>query len=313
MLKNLRDILQQLSEKLTYRHWLIIAGAVSCVLGLLVYFSLGSKEADKNLAQQEQKKMVRVLVAKENIQPRAIIREKMMTFVEIPEEAVPEGALFDVKEASNNPAAIIIMKGDIITKQKLMTDPKMAGFTGTIPPECRAVSIGISDVTGVAGFAVAGDYVDVMVVSGRKEDGRLTGSLLLQNVLLLGINKSGGGADEKPAGTTNKNEDGSVKASRETMTTATLALAPKDALKLITTAQNSIVYLVLRPYKPRDKFVAPRDYVVNTGRLGDPLKNQYMRAQHQQHQQQSADSSYSGAGGSVEVIRGTAATREGGR
>lgn len=314
MLKNMQEIIQQLSSKITYKHWLIIAGVISCVLGVLVYLSLGNKEQEKNVAQQSQIKTVRVLAARETIQPRTIIKERMLTVVELPENAVPEGALFDVKDVNNNPAAIIIMKGDIITRQKIMSDPKMAGFTGTIPAECRAVSIGISDVTGVAGFAVPGDYVDIMVVSGKREDGRLIGKLLLQNVLLLGINKSGGGADEKPANEADKNGDGTLKASRESLATATLALTPKDALQLVTTAQNGILYLTLRPYKPRSMFVAPRDYVLNTRSAGEPMRNPYTnKLSPRPAVPQTGSPEYSGGSGSVEVIRGTAVTREGGR
>ena len=47
MPKNVRDMLQQFSDRLTYKHWLIVAGAVSCVLGILVYLSLGSGEPEK--------------------------------------------------------------------------------------------------------------------------------------------------------------------------------------------------------------------------------------------------------------------------
>ena len=319
MPKNVRDIFKQLSDKLTYRHWMIIAGVVSCILGILVYLSLGSDSTDnKSPVQLPQKKMVWVLAANKNIPPRATIQENMLTLVELPEESVPEGALSDIKAVNNHPAAVIIMKGDIITKQKLMSDPKMAGFTGTIPPECRAISVGISDVTGVAGFAAAGDYVDVMVVTGRKEEGQLVGKLVLQNVLLLGINKSGGGANEKPAKLdsdnkhaspdTDKSQHTSTKADKEAMATAPLALTPEDALQLATTAQNGVVYLALRPYKPKEEVVVAHDYVVHTERSVEPR-----RPLRPQTSAPAARYPASSSGGSVEVIRGTTATREGGR
>lgn len=312
MPKNVRDMLQQFSDKLTYKHWLIVAGAVSCVLGILVYLSLGSSEPEKLPVQPIQKKTVKVLAAKTDIPPRAIINDKMLSLIELPEDTVPEGAVSDIRAVVNNPAAIIIMKGDIITKKKIMSDPKMAGFVGMIPADCRAVSVGISDVTGVAGFAVAGDYVDVMVVTGRKEDGRLIGRLLLQNVLLLGINKSGGNANEKPAKVSDdksgdKNSDGTVKASKESMATATLALTPDDALRLATTAQNGIVYLTLRPYKPKNEVVATQEYIVNTEQRKAPANPAGASAPAAGRHAPSSGS------GPVEVIRGTTATREGGR
>ena len=312
--KKLRNILQNLNEKLTYKQCLIIAGVISCILGVLVYLSLGNRGPEKGTEPKNTKNMVQVLAARENIQPRAVIKERMVTVIEVPEDAVPAGALTKFSDVGKSPAAIVIMKGDIITKQKLMADPKMAGFTGVIPPECRAISVGISDVTGVAGFANPGDYVDIMVVSGRKESGRLTGQLVMQNVLLLGINKTGGKADEKPSDATpGRNEDGSLTANREAMATATLALKPKDAVRLATVAQNGVIYLMLRPYQPRDNYVAPRDYVLNTE--NEQMRNQYMKLQVQQMQAPRPGNSGSSGGGSgsVEVIRGTTVTREGGR
>ena len=82
------------------------------------------------------------------------------------------------------------MQGDVLTDQKVLLDDKQAGFVGMIPPDCRAVSVAINDITGIAGFAKAGDYVDVMVVSDSREKNKVTGEILLQNVLLLAINKT---------------------------------------------------------------------------------------------------------------------------
>lgn len=308
MLKNFNGLLQRFSEKLTYRHWLIIAGAASLLLGILVFFSLGSEEDKKPSADPAPKNLVTVVAATKNIKPRTIIDDKMLTLIQLPREVVPDGAIADIGKVVKNPAAVIIMKGDIITKQKLMSDPRMAGFVGMIPPDCRAVSVAISDVTGVAGFATAGDFVDVMVVTGRKEEGRLVGKFVLQNVLLLGINKSGGAADEKPADSQNEN-GGNIKAAREAMTTATLALTPNDALRLATTSQNGIVYLALRPYKPKEEVVVAHDYVLRTEK-----PNEYRRDASPSSQPLPPRGSHPATGsGTVEVIRGTTATREGGR
>lgn len=310
MLKKFNRLLQRFNEKLTYRHWLIVAGATSLLLGILVFFSLDGEEDKKPPTGPEQKNMVTVVAATKNIKPRTIIDDNMLTLIQLPKEVVPDGAIADISKVIKNPAAVVILKGDVITKQKLMSDPRLAGFVGMIPPDCRAVSVAISDVTGVAGFATAGDFVDVMVVTGRKEEGRLVGKLVLQNVLLLGINKSGGGADEKPAKPQKEKEnDGSVKAAKEAMATATLALAPNDALRLATTSQNGIVYLALRPYKPKEEVVVAHDYVLRTER-----SNEYRRDASPSDQPLPPRGSRSATGsGTVEVIRGTTATKEGGR
>ena len=195
----------------------------------------------------------------------------MLKVVEVPSELVPEGAFHDVADAVDHPTSTAIQQGDIMTSRKVYVDIRMAGFTGIIPPDCRAVTIPINDVTGVSGFAHPGDYVDIMVITGTKENG-INGRIILQDVLLLGINRTADlpntptGDSSKKDG--DKKDDASAanvssintKASSDTMATATVALKPADALKLAAESQEGTLYLVLRPFKPRDMYTFDTDY-----------------------------------------------------
>ncbi|MCR5757222.1 MAG: Flp pilus assembly protein CpaB, partial [Selenomonas sp.] len=122
-------------------------------------------------------------------------------------------------------------------------------------------------ITGVSGFAKPGDCVDVMVVSGTKEAG-FRGEILLQNVQLLAINKTGGPAaeddeDKKKSSRSKKDDDeGAIKGDSDAMATATLALPLDDALKLATASQKGTIYLVLRPVAPTDIFTINTDYMI---------------------------------------------------
>ncbi|MDY5364652.1 Flp pilus assembly protein CpaB, partial [Mitsuokella jalaludinii] len=181
------------------------------------------------------------------------------------------GAFRDVADAVDHPTSTAIQQGDIMTSRKVYVDIRMAGFTGIIPPDCRAVTIPINDVTGVSGFAHPGDYVDIMIISGTKENG-INGRIILQDVLLLGINRTADlpntptGDSSKKDG--DKKDDASAqnvgnvntKASSDTMATATVALKPADALKLAAASQEGTLYLVLRPFKPRDMYTFDTDY-----------------------------------------------------
>lgn len=260
--------MKELLDRVTYRQWVIAAVTVSCLMGILVYLSLsGDDSAKRNVAKAD---MVKVVVAKQDIPDRTVVQDNMLKVVEVPADVVPPGAFNDVSEAMDRPTSTAIQQGDILTDKKVYTDIRMAGFTGTIPPNCRAVSVGITDITGVSGFAKPGDYVDVMVVSGKKEDG-LKGEVLMQNVLLLAINKTGEqsakdgnkASDKDNKDVTDKvnNKDtGSINGSADAMATATLALPLDEALKLAVAAQKGTIYLVLRPYNPSDIFTLDREF-----------------------------------------------------
>lgn len=155
----------------------------------------------------------------------------------------------------------------------------------------------------------------------------MNGRIILQNVLLLGINKN---ADLPSASTdANGNTSTSTKAASDSMATATVALKPAEALKLAVASQEGTLYLDLRPFKPRDMYTFDTDYTgVPQGTGGSqnqpappassaPAPSYSYSAPAAQSAPPSAPSAGS-AGGSVpvlghtiEVIRGVTATREG--
>ena len=194
--------------------------------------------------------MVKVVVAKQNIPVRTRIQESMLQVKELPATAVPEGAIKDMSAILNEPARVSIFAGDVLTQQKLFGERSDEGFLGTIPPDCRAVSISVNNITGVAGFAKPGDYVDLLLV--ENDNYSATTNLLLQNVPLLSINQS-------MSATT---ADGSEAINNPTI--ATFALRPADALKLVSAAKLGDIYLMLRPNKPQNMYVGEMEYSIES-------------------------------------------------
>lgn len=319
----------EMAEKISYKYWIVFAAIASLLFGILLFIYLEQKPETPVPAYNGEK--ATVIVAATDIAPRTLIQSNMLTTKEIPVEFVPDDAITDVKDIVGKPAKFQIMRDDIITDRKVLMDIKMAGFTGTIPPDCRAISIGINDITGISGFAKPGDYVDVLVVSGSGNDSRITSNIILQNILLLAINKTPMYSQRNVVVNTPANEDGdknnnsnnnsnvqgnSQPAPSNTassgVATATLAVSPRDAMELIAAAQSGTVYLVLRPYKPRDTFTTNTEYSKVTNKGATPQGGQPMPAGGSQPVSNGAAApapaqSY----GSVEVIRGTKVTREG--
>ncbi len=247
-------------ERFTPRQLLLLCCAIALVVFLLIYFMLTRLTADKPKAPA-QPANIQIVVAQKDIAPREVVRENMLLLKEMPSNAVPAGAVRRTTDVIGKPAKVGIVQGEIITGQKMYNSMQDAGLSGRIPPDCRAVTVGISDVTGVAGFAQPGDYVDVMVVSGQVEPNKITSELVLQNVLLLAINKSANQAasappQQKNANNQNQGQQQGQQAANDNVkavgnpATATLALTPEDSLKLAAKAQLGQVYLALRPFRP---------------------------------------------------------------
>lgn len=232
--------------------------ALAAVCGLLmfgVFFTILSSVKEKPQPVQETEEIakvetVKVVVAKQNIPVRTRIQENMLQLKELPESAVPEGAIKDFSNILNEPARVSIFAGDVLTQQKLFGERSDDGFLGTIPQDCRAVSISVNNVTGVAGFAKPGDFVDLLLV--EKDNYSATTNILLQNVQLLSINQSMSASAV----------DGTEAINNPTI--ATLALRPADALKLISAAKLGEIYLMLRPFKPQNMYVGEMEYTIES-------------------------------------------------
>lgn len=244
-------------ERLTPRQLLIICGVVALVIFLLIYFTLTRLTAEKPkpapapAPKQVQVKDVTIVTAKTSIPERTLIKEEMLSLKTVPSNKVPNGALMSTTDLVGRPTRVAINPGEVITTQKVYASILDMGLSGRIPPDCRAITVGISDVTGVAGFAQPGDYVDVLLISSQVENNKVVSEMILQNVLLLAINK-------QVENQSNASGQGSAKgqnAGNQTKVTgspamATMALVPEDALKLAAKAQLGQIYLVLRPYRP---------------------------------------------------------------
>lgn len=234
--------------------------ALAAVCGLLMFgifymtlkISAGEEPPLEIIPEQaEPVETVKVVVAKQNIPVRTRIQESMLQIKELPATAVPEGAIKDFSTILNEPARVSIFAGDVLTQQKLFGERSGEGFLGTIPPDCRAVSISVNNITGVAGFAKPGDYVDLLLV--ENDNYSATTNLILQNVPLLSINQSM---------SSSVTDDGSEAISNPTI--ATFALRPAEALKLVSAAKLGEIYLMLRPFKPQNMYVGEMEYTIDS-------------------------------------------------
>ena len=162
----LQRLLNRLND-LRPRQLIMLAGIAGILMFVAIYvtFNFLQKEEETVVEvpnEQPVIEMVPVVVAKVNIPARTRIQEMMLQIKEFPKEAVPEGAIKSFDEVKDMQLKVSIFAGDVLTARKIAAEPDNEGFVGNIPPDCRAVSISVNDITGVAGFAKPGDKVDLL-------------------------------------------------------------------------------------------------------------------------------------------------------
>ena len=236
-LPELRKDLEDIVNRMTFRQLLFVGAVLSLVVALASYLYLSGLERQQ--VQQEQR-LVNVVVAVGDIPAHSVIRQEQLKLIQLPREIVSAEAIMELQAAVGKTTRSDIFSGDMLTEKRLLLDDKAAGLVGCIPPDKRAISIAITDTTGVCGFARPGDCVDVMLISDKIYKNAVSGELVLQNVQLLGLNK--------------KSETGKSE-SAEALANATLAVTPEEALRLAAAQSKGMIYLTLRPLQPRDKFL----------------------------------------------------------
>ena len=261
------------------RQLFLLAAAAGILIFVIMFFALNkftknrgaeipiTEVSQEQNVQRPAATMKEVVIAAKTIEAKTMILPSMVTTEQRAEDTLPGDVVTDVTEIVNKPARERIMKGDVISQQKVFRNMEQAGFVGSIPSDCRAVSVSVNDVTGVAGFAKPGDYVDVLLIEG--DNGSVTSRMILQNVLLLSVNKNMG-VDNTPKSITDTKSDEEVEAINpatvaiENPTLATLALRPDEVLKLVSAAKLGDICLMLRPLIPQGDFTTNAEYTIES-------------------------------------------------
>ena len=254
----LQKIINKLND-LRPRQLLMLTGGAAILMFIAIYATmifLQSEEADKN-DNKKAVETVQVVVAKVNIPPRTRIQENMLQLKAMPVDMVPEGVIKSFKDVIDVQVKVSIFAGDILTIQKVFAERNDEGFIATIPLDSRAVSISVNDITGVAGFAKPGDFVDLLLV--EKSEYSVTTNILLQNVQLLSINKDMTGANAVTEGAATTSTTAINNPS-----IATFALRPEDVLKLVSASKLGEIYMSLRPTKPTNAYVGEMEYTIDS-------------------------------------------------
>ncbi|PIU18787.1 MAG: Flp pilus assembly protein CpaB, partial [Elusimicrobia bacterium CG08_land_8_20_14_0_20_44_26] len=130
----------------------MIAAVFGIVAVLLVQAFLSKVENKYRIGAEP----VNVLVAKGYISEGTLVTEYMVEVKRIPRNFLAPGAITSVRQLMNeqgiyiNATLVPILENEQITSTKLIQPGKETGMSIIIPEGYRAVSVEVTDVTGVA-------------------------------------------------------------------------------------------------------------------------------------------------------------------
>jgi pilus assembly protein CpaB len=175
-----------------------------------------------------------VVVAAVDIELGSKINPQMLTTSSWPSESVPQDAFKDIKELEDRVVKASVLRGEAIVNRKLSPVGTKGGLSAVIAEGKRAMTVRVNDVVGVAGFALPGNYVDVMLNTqqdkGKGEGANQISMTVLEQVLVLAVAQEASRDEMKP----------------KVVSAVTLQLAPEDAEKLDLARSVGSLSLVLR-------------------------------------------------------------------
>jgi pilus assembly protein CpaB len=126
-------------------------------------------------------------------------------FVAWPAGSVPKGNFVDAKALENRFSKTSIQSGEPVLESKLAPAGSSGGLSAVVADGKRAMTVRVNDVVGVAGFALPGTFVDIIVntqeensvTSGRSKDQNIS-KIVLERILVLAAAQESGRDETKP-------------------------------------------------------------------------------------------------------------------
>ena len=153
---------------------LIILGliAVAIVLGGGAAFlakSYLSSQQSEMVANAPKEPTKNVMVAGGNLAAGTVVNRNNMTWVEWPEDSLPDGVLIEdddpLKTLTEDKHVVrrALVKGEPITMAKLFVQNASGFMPGSLAPGMRAVALKVTADIGASGFILPGNHVDVVL------------------------------------------------------------------------------------------------------------------------------------------------------
>ncbi|HEX8785818.1 MAG TPA: Flp pilus assembly protein CpaB [Telluria sp.] len=184
----------------------------------------------------------KVVVAAVDVPAGGRLAPEMLTTLDWPSGSLPAGAIADAATLKDRVVKLDMVRGEAIVEGKLAPVGTMGGLSAVIAEGKRAMTVRVNDVVGVAGFALPGNYVDILVHTEREGDGKNAppkpiSKTVLEHVLVLAVAQEAGRDDTKP----------------KVVSAVTLELSLADAEKLDLARSIGTLSLALRNQSDPEK------------------------------------------------------------
>lgn len=231
---------------------------------LVAHQYMTGQRAGEAIANIPQIPMANVVVARSDLAFGQAVRFEHLREQEWPAHAVPEGSFGSIKQiiGEGNDLRVAlrpISPGEPVLQSKVSGFGERASLSAIVPDGKRAFSIKVNEVTGVSGFLLPGDRVDILLTRSVGDNRNLATDVILQDIIVRAIDQTSDEQRDRP----------------QVAKTVTVEVTPDEAQKLALAMQVGSLSLALRNVHAVDKLtglktVGVRDLVDGERRPAQP-------------------------------------------
>jgi pilus assembly protein CpaB len=205
------------------------------IIGVALLLALGAVVLAAKWMGEQGPAGARVVVAAADIGQGARILPASLQLTDWPAGSMPPGAITDIKLLEGRIARGDIARGEPVLESKLAPAGTLGGLSAVVASGKRAMTVRVNDVVGVAGFALPGNYVDILVNlaptnSDLAQNAGSISKIVLERILVLAVAQESAVDDSKP----------------RVVNAVTLELTPNEVEKLDLARSIGSLSLVLR-------------------------------------------------------------------
>ena len=205
------------------------------IIGVALLLALGAVVLAAKWMGEQGPAGTRVVVAAADIGQGARILPASLQLADWPAGVLPPGAITDIKLLEGRIARGDIARGEPVLESKLAPAGTLGGLSAVVGSGKRAMTVRVNDVVGVAGFALPGNYVDILVNlapsnSDLAQNAGSISKIVLERILVLAVAQESAVDDSKP----------------RVVNAVTLELTPNEVEKLDLARSIGSLSLVLR-------------------------------------------------------------------
>ena len=173
------------------------------IIGVALVLALGAVVLAAKWMGEQGPAGTRVVVAAADIGQGTRILPASLQLTDWPSGSLPPGAILDVKLLEGRIARGDIARGEPVLESKLAPAGTLGGLSSVVGSGKRAMTVRVNDVVGVAGFALPGNYVDILVNlapsnSDLAPNAGSISKIVLERILVLAVAQESAVDDSKP-------------------------------------------------------------------------------------------------------------------